>query len=101
MNSTELTAAINSALTGRQFEFVFVAEGPRIPGVMVTISGAIDGHPVRFDFHGPANVVEQLHVVWVFDPRTKNQIGNASAQAGFPEALERIDWPNLLGALTH
>jgi hypothetical protein len=39
--------------------------------------GTIAGHPVRFDFRGPSNV------------------------EGHPEALERMDWSNGLGALTH
>ena len=101
MNSSELTDAINKALLTRGAQFVFGAETLRIPGVTTSINGSIDGHPVRFDFQGPDNVVERVHVVWVFDPRTKNQIGDSSAPSGFPAALERMDWPNLLGALTH
>ncbi|MFJ4253738.1 hypothetical protein [Microbacterium sp. NPDC090003] len=82
-------------------EFQLAASGPQIPGVMTVISGSIDGHPIRFDFHGPDNVEEKLHLVWAFDPRTTNQIGDASDPHGFTEALEQMDWANLLGALTH
>ncbi|WP_202565399.1 hypothetical protein [Agreia sp. COWG] len=101
MNSTELTDSINRALSSRGAQFVFGAETIRIPGAMISINGSIDGHPVRFNFSGPDNVAEGVYVVWVFDPRTKNQIGDASAPSGFPAALERMDWSNLLGALTH
>ncbi len=101
MNSSELTDAINTALLTRGAQFVFGAETLRIPGVTTSINGSIDGHPVRFDFQGPDNVAERVHVVWAFDPRTKNQIGDSSAPSGFPAALERMDWSNLLGALTH
>lgn len=101
MNRSELSDAINSVLSTRGTTFDLAAETIRIPGVQTSINGSIEGHPVRFDFHGPAGVAERTHVVWVFDPRTKNQIGEASAPSGFPAALERIDWANLIGALTH
>ena len=101
MDSPALTDAINSALRPQGVEFVFGAETLRIPGVTTSISGSIASHPVRFDFQGPDNVAEGLYVVWVFDPRTKNQIGDASAPNDFSAALARMDWSNLIGALTH
>lgn len=101
MDSSELADAINAALMSRGVKFLFGVETLRIPGVTTSITGTIEGHPVRFDFQGPDNVAEGVHVVWVFDPRTKNQIGDASASSGFPAALDQMDWPNLLGALTH
>lgn len=101
MRSSELTDAVNASLSHQGVAFVFGAETIHIPDVVTSINGSIEGHPVRFDFHGPSNVEEREYLVWVFDPRTTNQIGEGSAPSGFPTALSSLDWTNLLGALTH
>lgn len=97
----QLTDAINAHLASRSTTFVPNAGSSSHPNVVTYLAGSIEGHPVRFDFYDPALVEEKVHVVWAFDPRTENQIGDSSSPNGFVEALEGLDWTNLIGALTH
>lgn len=96
-----ITDAINLILKARGTAFVPAGNAGGSRGAILWLGGTIEGHPVRFDFYAPAVVAEGTHVVWVFDPRTKNQIGDSSSPDGFTAALEQLDWSNLLGALTH
>lgn len=99
--TSELTDAINLILEARGTAFVPAGTASGNRGMIFWLGGSIEGHPIRFDFYAPAVVEEGTHVVWAFDPRTKNQIGGSSSPDDFSDALEQLDWPNLLGALTH
>lgn len=55
---------------------------------------------MRSDFYGPKAVEGGCYLVRMFDLRTKNENGTASSQEGFADALDQVDWPNMLGALT-
>lgn len=101
MTTAELEAAISAEFKLRGATFTAGLEQVRVPDVLVTLLGSIDGHPLRFDFYGPKGVEGNSYLVLIFDLRTKNEIGNASSSVAFRKALERIDWPNVLGALTH
>jgi hypothetical protein len=101
MSPTELETAIVRHLTAYDVSYTTGSHGPEIPGVLVTIHGAVDGHPMRTDFHGPGGVDDGSYLVLMFDLRTKNEIGKGASPESFDDALANVDWPNVLGALTH
>ncbi|ROQ16237.1 hypothetical protein EDF23_102440 [Curtobacterium sp. PhB128] len=96
-----LEAGISVELAPYGATFTPTAAQVRIPAVLASLFGLIDGHPLRFDFHGPERGTGDAYVVLMFDLRTKSEIGSASSSVGFRQALEHVDWPNALGALTH
>lgn len=101
MVTSGLEAAISGELAPYGATFTPAAAQVRVPAVLSSLFGSIDGHPLRFDFHGPERVAGDAYVVLIFDLRTKNEIGNASSSVDFAQALGHVDWPNALGALTH
>ena len=101
MKTADLEKWISAEVRPYRLKFSLSGEQVRIPDVLTALLGSIDGHPVRFDFHGPKSVDTGAYLILIFDIRTKNEIGNASSPSGFMEALARIDWPNAIGALTH
>lgn len=101
MSTSELEEALARHLTTYGVSYTRGGHGPEIPDVLSTFHGAIDGHPMRSDFFGPKAVEGGFHLVRMFDLRTKNEIGTALSQESFADALDQLDWPNMLGALTH
>lgn len=101
MTTSDMERWIAAELKPRRLDFSLSREQVHIPDVLTALLGSIDGNPVRFDFHGPKNVDGGSYLILVFDLRTRNEIGTASSPSGFMEALARMDWPNVIGALTH
>lgn len=101
MPTADLERWIAAELRPRRLKFSFSGEQVRIPDVLTAVFGSLDGHPVRFDLHGPKNVDGGSYLILVFDLCTRTEIGKASSPSGFVEALARIDWPNAIGALNH
>jgi len=101
MSISELEEALARHLTAYGVEYTQGSHGPEIPDVLSTFHGAINGHPMRSDFFGPKAFEGGFYLVRMFDLRTKNEIGTACSQESFAHALDQLDWPNMLGALTH
>lgn len=101
MSALEMEAGVARQFAARSVTSAAGARGPEIRDVLMTIYGAVDGNPLRADFHGPKGVSDGSYIVLIFDLRTKNEVGNSSSSISFDRALDRMDWRNVIGALTH
>lgn len=99
MGVDELAAAAAEQLHRAGAAFTLGALGACIPGVMTTFHASIDEHVVRFDFCGPAMVVERTYLLTVFDVRTKQELGTSASATSAAEALGLFPWRTALQAL--
>lgn len=60
--TSQLTNAITLILEPRGTAFIPAGKATGSRGMIIWLSGSIEGHPVRFDFYAPAVVAEGTHV---------------------------------------